>query len=238
MNKKIAIYSINFGDYRGEINHGIDKKLKKYDKGIDYYFFTDNKNLKSKHWKVIYVPKLKRAKGFICSTRRTSKFYKFVIPEILHDYDIIVFSDANMVHCCNVSKEKLIDYTKNKKDLILIKHPRRKSSQDELRVTINNSRKNGDVDKPRKWGENIPNGTKFLNQIKNIKFNSIMMETGQIIHCNKKNNKENIDFFKKIYEFMMSAGVRRDQNVLQYMLYMNKFEDKVSYHKWGDLNKL
>ena len=39
------------------------------------------------------------------------------------NYDIIVFSDSNFIHCLNVSKEKLINYTNDKKDLILVKHP-------------------------------------------------------------------------------------------------------------------
>ena len=230
MNKKIAIYSINFGGYRGEINQGIDIKLKKYDKGIDYYFFTDNKNLKSKNWKVIYVSKLESATDFICSTRRTSKFYKFVIPEILHNYDIIVFSDSNFIKCCNVSKEKLINYTNDKKDLILVKHPIRTTPQQELKVTLENSRKKGDEDIPNRSGENIKNGTRFLNLIKDIKFNSLLMASALIIHCNKNNNKENIDLFRKIYENMMKYGLRRDQNIIQYVLKNNNFENKISYN--------
>ncbi len=238
MSKKVAIYSINFGGYRGEIKSGIDNKLKKYDKGIDYYFFTDNKNLKSKYWKVIYVNKLERGKRFICETRRTSKFYKFVIPEILHDYDIIVFSDSNFIHCLNVSKEKLINYTNDKKDLILVKHNRRTTPQQELKVTIGNSRRKGDEDVPNRWGENIKNGTRFLNLIKDIKFNSLLPSSGLIIHCNKNNNKENIDLFRKIYENMRKYGLRRDQNMIQYVLKNNNFENRISYHHFHTLNRL
>ena len=224
--KTVALYSINFGNYRNEIKGGIDNKLKKYDKGIDYYFFTDNKNLKSKQWNIIYISQLKEATNFISSTRRTSKFYKFIIPEILHKYDIIIFSDSNMLIYCEVSKEKLINYTKNKKDIILVAHRRRTTPQQEIWETI------------KRKLENIPNGKNFLNLIKDIKFNSRLMESGQIIHCNKKNNKENIELFKNIYEGMMDHGLRRDQNIIQYILKENNFENRISYHKWGDLNRL
>ena len=119
------------------------------------------------------------------------KFYKFVIPEILHNYDIIVFSDSNFIKCCNVSKEKLINYTNDKKDLILVKHPIRTTPQQELKVTLENSRKKGDEDIPNRSGENIKNGTRFLNLIKDIKFNSLLMASALIIHCNKNNNRTN-----------------------------------------------
>ena len=54
---KIAIYSCNFGNYRNELKRNIDDI--KYDEKIDYFFFTDSSNIKSKHWKII-IPKKKR----------------------------------------------------------------------------------------------------------------------------------------------------------------------------------
>ena len=81
---KIAIYSANFGNYRNELNYGIDNIY--FDRNIDYYFFTDNQNLKSNKWRVIYH-KLLPALPFINSTRLTSKYLKFKQNGILKDYD-------------------------------------------------------------------------------------------------------------------------------------------------------
>ena len=49
MNKKICVYTCITGDY--DNLHEIKKK----EKDIDYYLFTNNKNIKSKTWKVIYI---------------------------------------------------------------------------------------------------------------------------------------------------------------------------------------
>ena len=44
---KIAVYCVNYGNYRNELKYGIDNIY--VDKNIDYYFFTDNKTLKSQN---------------------------------------------------------------------------------------------------------------------------------------------------------------------------------------------
>ncbi len=49
MKNKICVYTCITGNY---------DKIKELDfkeEGIDYYFFTNNKNLTSKTWKVIYI---------------------------------------------------------------------------------------------------------------------------------------------------------------------------------------
>lgn len=51
MNKKIAIYTCNFGNYRNEINR-LDDIL--CDSNIDYYLFSDVENIVLKKWKIIY----------------------------------------------------------------------------------------------------------------------------------------------------------------------------------------
>ena len=48
---KIAIYTANIG---GNVNN-IDDDLHHYEDGVDYYYFTDDRSIHSKKWKVVYV---------------------------------------------------------------------------------------------------------------------------------------------------------------------------------------
>ena len=232
MSKTVAIYSINFGGYRSEIKGGIDNKLQKYEKGIDYYFFTDNKNLKSKNWKIIYV-NLKPRTSFLNTYRHTSKYYKFVIPRILHNYDYIMFMDSNKVCylnqiCC---KQYFFDFIKkncnNKKDLILFNHPVRYTPQEELDTTLRLKSEHFQED----LFEDEKNGKKFLELIKNMKFNLRLPDTGVIIHTNPK---KSVPVFREIYNLMLTFGLRRDQNVINYILKKEKYESKVLMCRyWG-----
>ena len=216
MSKTVAIYSINFGGYRGEIKGGIDNKLKKYEKDIDYYFFTDNKDLKSKYWNIIIVP-LQSELSFIDKYRHTSKYYKFVRPNILKKYDIVIFADSNIIPYFNkVTKEKLVNFMEKSKDIVFIKHGRRGNSHPTLEIWKS----------IRYSNEHKINGEIWSNKIKHMKFNSYIVQSGFIIH---KNNKETSYLFNNIYKTLIKNGLRRDQNVIQYVLKENNFENDVSY---------
>ena len=66
---KIAVYSVNFGNYRNEVS--IDKMNKiTFSKEIDYYFFTDSDN-KCK-WNVKKVT-LEKELDFMDKYRHTTK---------------------------------------------------------------------------------------------------------------------------------------------------------------------
>ena len=75
-NKTIAIYSVNFGNYRNETKNGIDNII--FDDNIDYFFYTDNTNIISNKWNVIIVPILPKL-DFIDTYRHTAKYYKRII---------------------------------------------------------------------------------------------------------------------------------------------------------------
>ena len=47
--KRICVYTCITGDYDNL------KEIKNKEKNIDYYCFTNNKNIKSKTWKVEYI---------------------------------------------------------------------------------------------------------------------------------------------------------------------------------------
>ena len=80
--------------------------------------------------------------------------------------------------------------------------------------------------------ENKHYGWKFINKIKDIKFNTHLPDTKCIIY---KNRIENINLFKDIYDILIDNNMSRDQNVIQYALKKNNFEDKVNYFNFIDL---
>jgi hypothetical protein len=217
----IAIYSANFGNYRDELKNGID--MAHFDKNIDYFFFTDNTKIKSNKWKVILTG-CQPALPFIDRYRHTAKHIKFIVPKILHKYDIIIWVDTKCLTKLKFSKTKIIQLIQkqNNKSMFFIKHPIRKTSQQELIETI------------KRNVESKENGTKFLNKIKNIKFNTVLQDSCCIVY---KANGDNIKMLKKIYKTLMKNGLKRDQNAIQYALFNNNYESNISYFTFQDLYK-
>jgi hypothetical protein len=215
----VAIYSANIGNYRNELKYGLDNVY--FDKDIDYFFFTDDKTLYSENWKIIHVNLLENL-DFMNSTRHTSKRLKFLLPEVLQGYDIIVWIDTKNLKNLNFSKNKILElFEKNQyKEMFLMKHVCRKTAQEELNVTM------------KLQVEHIENGTIFLNEILDTKFDTILPDTTCMVYKNNNNNRE---ILQKVYETLLEKGLRRDQNVIQYVLLHNNYENKISYFKFIDL---
>ena len=92
---KVAVYGCNFGNFRGELDKGIDKII--FDPKIDYYFFTDNEKMETKNWKKVIYNKVK-GDNIMDSNRWSSKNVKFNLPDVLKKYDIIVWYDSKIVN--------------------------------------------------------------------------------------------------------------------------------------------
>lgn len=213
---KIAIYSANFGNYRNELNYDIDNIY--FDRNIDYYFFTDNQNLKSNKWRVIYH-KLLPALPFINSTRLTSKYLKFKQNGILKDYDYIIWIDSKSLKYLKFRLFKIDNLFKNDNSMFLIKHGGRLHAKEEIITTL-------------QLGLEHPNALSFYHEIKDIEFKTVLANTTCIIY---KNNNENLQVLKTALETLLHKGMRRDQNVFQYALYKNNHEGKVGYFNFPDL---
>lgn len=214
----IAVYSANFGNYRNEIDKGIDNI--KPTKGIDYYFFTDNTTITSKYWNVI-ITELQSSLDFIDSHRHTAKYVKFVVPEILHKYDIIIWIDSKNICDLKLIRSTIRRLLENKmNNIFLIKHECRITATQELKTTI-------------ELGiEHKVNGTNFLNKIKDITFNTHLPDTTCMIYSNDANN---ISLLQSVYELLIENGLRRDQNIIQYALEQKQYENRVSYFNLEDL---
>tara|TARA_B110000977_G_scaffold20828_1_gene24890 strand:+ start:426 stop:2276 length:1851 start_codon:yes stop_codon:yes gene_type:complete len=215
----VAMYSANIGNYRAETNSGIDNMV--FDKNIDYYFFTDNKFLKSRFWNIKNI-KLKTRLSFMGANRHTSKHIKFNIPKILHNYDIIIWRDSKQgceLKRLNIQKKKIIKlFNNNINDLFLFKHRHRLSSKQEIKRTL------------QLKIEDYNHGMTLYNKIKDIKFNTLLPDTECMIY-----SKNNIDIFNKVYNEIIENKVRRDQNIIQYTFYKYNYEDNISYFKYNEL---
>ena len=208
---RICAYSCNFGNYRNELlKNNIDSI--KVSKDVDYYFFTDNILLKSHKWNIIR-PSLIEKDSVMDSYRWTSKYIKFVTPDIIKQYDIIIWCDnKSLKYINNLNSKSIINFFKNYKyKLVNIKHPTRNTLQEELKITM------------KLKLENIINGQKFLNETKNIIYNTPLTDTTFII---RKNDKSTNDLFENVYKLMKDNGLKRDQNVYNHAIYTINYEKK------------
>ena len=92
--KKLVIYSYNFGNYRNELD-----KINNFIKlpYIDYYFYSDKEDLVSNKW-IIKKFSLKPELDFICKERHTTKFIKYkYIPTELKSYKYILHVDSSRI---------------------------------------------------------------------------------------------------------------------------------------------
>jgi hypothetical protein len=207
MTNTIALYGCNFGNYRDELNNGIDD-INICD-GIDYYFFTDNVNLKSTKWKIIIIPLYKNDINIMDYNRWTNKYVKFILPDILKKYDIVIWCDSKVIYnnnnllikykniLNNFNKNNILEKMTNYKVLNL-KHPIRKTPQEELIKTINSH------------VENRHNGTMFLRQINKNKFNLFLPNLCMFI---RKTDDMTNKLFEYTFQLLKEKGLKRDQNV-------------------------
>ena len=211
---KVAVYGCNFGNFRGELDKGIDKII--FDPKIDYYFFTDNEKMETKNWKKIIYDKVK-GDNIMDSNRWSSKNVKFNLPDVLKKYDIIVWYDSKIV---NKEIIEMLDYNeiinkvKNYK-IDFYKHPGRNETQEEIKETM------------RLKLENEENGNNFLNEIEGKKFKVPLVDTCFII----RRNEESVNnLFRNIFETLKEKGLKRDQNVLSYVVDRLSFPaEKINY---------
>ena len=212
---KIAVYSCNLGNYRNELSVDILNNIK-FNKDIDYYFFTDQ-DIKLSNWNVIKT-NLEESLGFMNKYRNTSKYLKFVLPKILKSYDYVIWCDTkrqslNNINSINIDKIKKLISETNKK-IFLIQHPVRTNPNQEI-----------DITKKLKL-ENEENADKFKEKIKDIVFNSKLPDTTTII---RKVNNEINNLFKEVYDNLLNEKLCRDQNIIQYIFYKFKSEKYLYY---------
>lgn len=87
MEKQIAVYTCLIGAYDDLFK--IDN-IYKEDYIADYYYITDNKNLKVKGYKMIYVDIIDN------DNKITNRYYKIKMPEFIRKYKYSIYYDGNV----------------------------------------------------------------------------------------------------------------------------------------------
>jgi len=122
--RKVVVYSAIFGNY-DELNEPPEER-----RDIDYIIFTDNKNLKSKFYKVI------ACKPISSDPARSAKIYKIMPHLFLSNYDYSVWIDGSVL--LKSGFHKLIDLCiKNNYEMAFFKHPERDCIYQEGEACIN-----------------------------------------------------------------------------------------------------
>ena len=120
MKKKIAVYTCMTGNYDNI------KEIKNKEKGIDYYCFTNNKNVKSNTWKVIYIED-----KTLSNVELARKTKIMGTPMLNEKYDILVWMDAAVTF--KKSIHDFINQYLNKKDsFVAFKHGNRNNIKEEM----------------------------------------------------------------------------------------------------------
>ena len=223
---RIAIYSANIGNYRNELDKFKIDDIYHLPKNIpvDYYLFTDNKNIKSNIWNIINIEPDEELEEHMDKNRNTCKKLKFIIPEIIRKYEYILWIDTKSIKNMHIYiKELLQQYNLNnlleidKNSIFTMKHPTRSHPKDELLITTRANNKGVSL-------ENTTHSQAYNDIIKNIKFKTPLPDSTFLFY---RNNKDNISILNNIYDLLIKYKLRRDQNVFQYSFYEKNAEDKI-----------
>ena len=207
---KVALYTCNFGNYRNELSLYYNTLFDKFDKNIDYFLYTDkiftNDEIKNlQNWNICNINTLE-SDEIMDSFRKTSKYVKFILPEELKDYDIIIWVDnkkTSEIH--RLTYQYIIDLFENNSecDIFNLKHPERSTVQEELLITLKYNL------------ENSESGKNLLIFFDNYVSKFDLPDTCVII---RKNNWLINETFKFCFEVIKECKVKRDQNIYNFCL--------------------
>ena len=200
----IAVYGANFGGYRNEISR---QKLSdcKLDKSVDYFFYTDQLGLNCDGWKMRFPSKV-AGDDIMDSNRWMSKRTKWLVPEELHSYDIIVWIDSKLFPM-KYSRETITDMFAEypDKELFILEHPYgRKTSIGEMHETVSIGVEN----RSEKVEE-------FYNILSDFDDPVPLADTCQLI---MRNSPEVIHLLETVFNTLKEYGLKRDQCVFNYAL--------------------
>ena len=210
---KIAVYTYNFGNFRGELNRDLDN-FKKYSE-LDYYLFTDQDNIKSNKWTVIKIDLQPRTEH-MNANRVTAKYYKWkFVPNELKGYDYLVHIDAGKMRYLNkFSYARFLEIinNNNKYNFIGRIHPFLKNVYDECDHVLT---------KKCDYNENV---IKWKNKLNNENYNQnrVHMETRFFIRNLKDDNLTHV--LNQVYDNLMKNKLCRDQLVFLYTLQKNNYD--------------
>lgn len=123
---KIIVYTVNIGGYESV------KEPIFIDPTVEYLLFTDNKDLVSKHWKIIQLT------DKVDDPRRTSRLPKILAHKYLPEHDVSVYVDSSL-EIKTPDVRKMISECMDGRDIALYKHYKRKCVYDEIEFVMNST---------------------------------------------------------------------------------------------------
>jgi len=193
MKNKIAIYTSIFG------NKDNLKEQIKFD-NVDYYCFTDNKELKTNTFTIKYVP------ATSVDSVRSAKIFKILPHIFLKDYEYTIWIDGNIIITSRFLE--LLEYLKEG-DMALYKHPDRDCVYQEAAACVKRNKDNHltvkmQIKQYHKEGYPQHNG----------------LNTAGVIL--RRNSSENVQKINMAWWEEIKNHSRRDQLSFNYVLWKNK----------------
>jgi hypothetical protein len=211
---KNCLYTAIFGDY--DYLHEPDELKRKLN--WDYICFTDNKNLKSNFWRIVYTEN--ESKVFVDNIKRARQL-KTQFHKYLFSYENIIWADARMIISGNLDD---LLYKLGNNDIMFLLHPNAKNTMDEINRVIHG-----------KLEDNI-----VLDRIKNkyqnegFKYNNGQFATGVLVF---KNNERTTKFFDFWWNEIKNNS-SRDQLSVNYSLFKNPQLKHVSVPFYDIVSKI
>lgn len=190
---KLVIYTCLFGNYDSLLTPLLP------DKQFDYVCFTNNKNLKSKFWKIKYVDE-------DMNDIFLSRKIKILSHKYLKSYNKSIYIDANIILSANVKKliSLLNDY-----DLILFEHPRKHTLLKEILIALSTNK----IDKSQ-----FNNILKLASNFIFFNNNSKDIITTNRVIVRNHNSKNMINLMEKWWYEYNNKNINRDQFILPYLI--------------------
>ncbi len=201
-NKK-AIYTFIINDY-----DDLKDPLSIAD-GWDYICFTDNPDMVSNTWKIIYLDQ-KRLQKKLKNPKKTAMLimieYFKLIPK---QYDIVVSIGGQIMINTDLNEFITKHFDQNKHDLAICKHPERDCIYDEAEICKILNKDNASI---------IDKQTTYYRRKGYPAHNGLFM-TGIII---RKNSSKNLKKVCKIWSHEVQKWSKRDQLSLNYSIWKSR----------------
>lgn len=191
-----CIYTTIIGNY-----DKLPKLSVKKENNWDYICFTDNIDLISDVWKIIYVGNDGKTK---LDNTKLSRHYKTSFPNYLLSYDNLIYCDARMEIIGDINQQlKMLGAN----DIVFMKHPQANSIKEEMKRVLGGRLESVEmVDKIKKRYEEA-----------GYKYNNGLYAGGILLF---RNNENTIKFFKEWWHEIENFS-HRDQLSLNYVISKN-----------------
>ncbi len=214
MKNKIGVYTCITGEYDGL------KEIEEKERGIDYYCFTNNKNIKSDTWNVVYIED-----SNLSNVELARKTKILGHPLLNEKYEILVWMDGNITFNKKI-KDFIKTYLKPKDVFVAFKHGERDCVKEECNFCIR-------LRKEKK--EKIQKVLDFYKKEKYMDNNGLIESTVYIKRPHDKLVKETM----KLWFSMIVNYTTRDQLSFNYCIFKTGLKvkwinEKVFDNDWFD----